>query len=371
MAVDGESGIQSREQKLWVDKLSLNHENLNFVIDWYFDSEQAEKSAVMAAALRPYWEIKGCYAAGKGRYGKLMENESLEKEVKNGVKIGFSSMCLASGDYKSAVDVLSQILSNPETGMESKVLSHYYLGWGYFRINDLKKAEENFNSAINLAEKTSLKVTGSKSHAGIGFVHWKKGRLKEAEKYLSEALEILSGFADPRSIAQTSNNLGIVFYQQNNYSKSEKYFAKSFKLSRMIGDVNETRKLLSNLGYLNYRMNKYSVAAKYYRELAGMSSAEKLFLGTAYSGLSMVSLELNKFDSALKNSEKAVSVLDHPGTRADYAIALRVLGDVRRRRGEFSLSRECYNRAIPVLKEYVEKEDLELALKGLEDLDKK
>lgn len=139
----------------------------------------------------------------------------------------------------------------------------------------------------------------------------------------------------------------------------------------MIGDVNETRKLLSNLGYLNYRMNKYSVAAKYYRELAGMSSAEKLFLGTAYSGLSMVSLELNKFDSALKNSEKAVSVLDNPGTRADYAIALRVLGDVRRRRGEFSLSQECYNRAIPVLKEYMEKEDLELALKGLEDLDEK
>ena len=138
-----------------------------------------------------------------------------------------------------------------------------------------------------------------------------------------------------------------------------------------MGDKAEVKKLLNNLGYLYCKTGDSKASAKYYRELQRESVHDDLFLGTSYYGLALADIESGKSDSALRNAEKAVSILNKPALQGDYAIALRVLGDVRRFGKEYSLSKECYTKAIPILEKYGEDEDLELARKGLNAQDDK
>ena len=99
-------------------------------------------------------------------------------------------------------------------------------------------------------------------------------------------------------------------------------------------DISETRTILNNLGYLNYRMDNYVSSSKFYRELLRLSADEDFWRGTAYYGLALTDVGLEKPDKALRNADKAVSILDKPDFRLDFGIALRVLGDVRRYRKE-------------------------------------
>lgn len=358
MVQQGEKGITSPDQKSWMDRLFREEENIDAALSLYLDTGRAEEAGEMAVSLRPYWEAKGRFSAGIDWYQRILEELTGEKELGNRLLTALGAMYLGTGDYGRAEGILEKAAAG------GSLLPVYYLAWACFRANDQGRAEELFERSIVLAAGEGREIIKAKSIAGKGLVYQKMGEPEKAEESLKEALSFLRTGGDPRSIAQTTNNLGLIAYGRGNYPGAEEYFAAAYSKSRLLGDKAEVKKLLNNLGYLNCKTGDFKAAAKYYRELQRESEHDNLFLGTSLYGLAIVDIESGKPDSALRNAEKAVSVLDKPALQLDYAIALRVLGDVRRFRKEYTLSKECYTKAIPILEKYGEEEDLELARKG-------
>jgi len=369
LSEEGETGIQSPDQKYWMDKLSHNHENLNAVLKYCEVNCEIEKLARMAGSLRPYWEIKGFFSGGQEWYKRSLNKEIVNIHIKNNVNIGLGSMYLALGQYQESLDIFVELYEDCKSIKRDFLLLNYFIGWTYFKLNNFSEALKYFEESIFIAHESKSKILEAKSYAGKGLLRWKESDLEGATSFLNTALTLLQGLGDPRSIAQTTNNLGIIFYQQNDFFQAEKYFREALSSSKIISDISETKNLLSNLGYLNYRMGNYPSGIKYYKELVKLSVQDKIFTGAAYSGLSLIDIELDHFDSALQNAEKAVSILDVSPLAGDYAVCLRILGDVRLARKEYSYAEDCYHRTIPILRKYQENEDLELALEGLKKLD--
>ena len=363
MARESTEGILTPDQKWWLDRLSLNEENLSAVLSLYLETDRVGEAAEMAVSLLFYWESKGRFSAGIEWYQRILKAGTGEVPLKNDVLTALGAMYLGSGDYSRALAVLEKAAA------AESLLSLYYLAWACFRSNSLERADDLFNRSIALSETAGREILRAKSLAGKGLVYWKKGDLEKAEDSLKDALDLLYTGGDPRSIAQTMNNLGLILHCKKDYPAAERYFAEAYSKFKRIGDIAEVRKLLNNLGDLNFKMEKLSAAAKYYRELQRLSAHDDLFLGMSYYGLALTGIAGNKPDRALRNAEKAVAILNKPVSQLDYGIALRVLGDVRRFRKEYSLTRECYSKAIPILEKYGEEEDLELARRGMAALD--
>ena len=208
MARKGEKGILSPDQKLWMDRLYREEENIAAALSLYLDTGRIEEAGEMAVSLRSYWEAKGKFSAGIEWYQRILKELTLESKLGNWIITALGAMFLGTGDYLKAAEILEKAAA------DGSLLSVYYLAWACFRINDQDRAEELFERSIVLAAGENEKIIRAKSIAGMGLVYQRKGEPGKGEEKLKEAMSLLNEGGDPRSIAQTTNNLGLIAYER-------------------------------------------------------------------------------------------------------------------------------------------------------------
>ena len=369
LAEYGEAGIQNRDQKFWMDKLSSHHENLIAVFRWFYNISDTEKLAQMAGFLGHFWQYKGLFLEGIGWYRKILDLDTMKEDLKNKNNIALGILFRESGEYEESEKVFFNVLSSCDPDNNSYLSASFELAWTLYKLSFFKEAEMQFNEVIIGADKLGNELLKAKSRLGLGAISWREGKHDTASQYYISALEVLERIGDPRAVAQTINNLGIIYYQNKNMSKAESFFVQALSIYKLIGEIDSIRDVLNNLGYLNYQRKEYKSSMRYYKELLGVSARDAFFLSTAYSGLASVYLRLEDLEAAFRNSEKAFELIKAENESVEYAISLRVLGDVSMARKNYIKARQYYEESIPILKENKEGEELECAHEGLRKLE--
>lgn len=356
LAGEGSKGLACEQQKVWMDRLTGQHDNLLHVLQILDDSGETDKLIAAVESLWHFWEISGFFHDGIKWCEKAIQmNHSV------GNTIGLGALLIGRGDFHRALEILNNTDSD-------SLLLRYYLAWALFRLGELKESEDIFLQVEIEAERNLDKKLEARTIIGLSMVDWKTGNLDSAITRLSKALTLLKYCGDPRIIGQAANNMGIIYYQKGNFKKAEKYFKDALPIFKAISNRSEIQKLLNNLGYLNLFLQNYTLSLRYYRELSHISSDDTFFMGTAYLGMASAEIKLKKTGSARHKCMKAMEWLTPERFPGDYGIALRIMGDISREELKPGEARKFYEEAIPLLKENDESDDLQMAEEALGSL---
>jgi predicted ATPase/transcriptional regulator with XRE-family HTH domain len=351
-----ESGITPQVHR-WLTRMAENHPDLLVALDWLIRCGDAQRSLQMAAALKPYWEIRGYLSEGQQAMRSALalagsvKPEQVKPQTLAKALHGAGFLALYQKENEKALSLMHQSAAIWKDLGDLRWIARIQFGlalvitWQYspikgrpllieclttcrisgdryitartlefLGVTDLDRAD--YSSAqifldealaifrdLSDAEGTALVLRS------LGALEELRGQYAEARNIYQEARSILTALEYRQQLAWVLQHLGWMAYQEGRFEESAEFCQESIELFRKIG--NETSMLfgLSELGLALRRMGDLSRADANFRECLDHPLANPISSALAHYGLGLMALDRSEAAAALEQFKESVVLL--------------------------------------------------------------
>jgi tetratricopeptide (TPR) repeat protein len=298
-AEEAEQARRGSQERVWMDRLAQEMDNLRAALDWAQSEEEAELGLRLGTALGYFWDVRGCIA------------EEEQQRV--------ASLLSLPGTGGSAIRARALAVAQRLA----------------VRRGDLatarRFAEECFAIWEALGDRTrmahAVKTLGCLAHMG--------GDYPTACSLVAKSLAIFRELGDRRGIAAASNDLGFIFRSAEAYEAAIPLLEESLAIDRDLGDRGSIATQLTNLGNLARCRGNY--------EKARMLLEEALATGRELDNiqiivhtnvcLAMVALKQGDLESAAALCQESLSLWREMGSLPGVAFCMDILAVLARAQG--------------------------------------
>jgi predicted ATPase len=345
LAETAEPELTGANQKMWLDRLELEHDNFRAALRQAAEHGAAETGIRLAGALWRFWLMRSHMSEGRewlagmlamtdGEQtaarakaligaGTLAQNQSdfdlarklfeegliVYRELgdRSGVAASLTNlgwMAWRRGDYATA-----RALSEEGLGLHRELdnpagITHALnnLGWVAHYGGDFELAQSLFEECVslwrNLGEKRSLAF----SLTNLGRTAQKLGSTERAAALLEEALALIQQVGDRQLIAWASCTRGTVALDQGDHPRAEALLESGSEQFQAVGDKYGFAYALNLLGELRYAQGRLSQAKTLFRESLSLRRALRDRPGTAETleRLAWVAMSENQLKRAVR-----------------------------------------------------------------------
>lgn len=373
----------------------------------YYDAQLYEKAAPFA--LHSAENFAKIYATeetikyaeiARFCYEKTGEKEQLMKAL-----LLLGDMWLLQGKYDDAQKVYEEVKNIAESvAKQEKVgIAVARIGLGYFRKGLMNKALENLLHALDIFEKSGLKMEYARTLRQIGWVYERKGDfirsldyvskslklteelgdpaeladayhrlgttqlsiglMEEAEKNLSKAIEIRKKQNLLKGLADSYNNLGVLYHDIGDLDRAVEYYLKAKEIFTKIGDVVGESMISNNLGIIHHDRGEWEKALDNYLKdyHANLKIGNLWGYIISASNIGDLYREMEKYDEALKYYNNALECSEKIGEKWIYCSALGSVAEIYAIKGEIERAKELAERCLMIAKSTGSKESLAFA----------
>ncbi len=234
-----EPALLGPEQRGWLERLNLEHANLNAALRAAAeDSELVEAGLRLAGALTRYWEVRNYLSEGYEHFRRLLE--------------------------KADGALARSVLAKAELGAGR-------ISWCQDRDAD---ARRHYLRARELYETLGALEQVGFIEANLGYTERSDGHDEASRKHFERAKEIAEQQHSIRVLGMAVNGLGNLAADAGDYQAARAAKEKSLAISRSLGDVWAVTLVTGNLGALCCESGDYASARQYLRE--SLSLAQEL-----------------------------------------------------------------------------------------------
>jgi len=169
----------------------------------------------------------------------FIKNNSYEEIIKTFLKLGVITLELRG--YQSASSYFKQaekVFMDNQMGNDfllGKI--YYYIGYTYFKLEDMEKAIKY----SYLAQEKFKQIDNKKEYANslllLAYEYNKKGDIKNAIKYSKITLKVFNEIDNLTYVSEIENNLGRLFYEFENMEESFIHLNKSKEIRQKTNDL--------------------------------------------------------------------------------------------------------------------------------------
>lgn len=328
-----EPKLKGNEAMIWLEKLEIEHCNLQFAIEYSLSGSDREKGARLGVALVKFWDIRGYYSTGR----RLLESILIDK-------IGISMSMI--GKAMNGAGTLA-------TNQGDYVQAQQFHKDGYAMYCKLGDKHGIANSLNNL-----------------GILSYIQGNYEPARKFFDDSLEIKIRIGDKDGVAGSLNNLGLVMYCQKDYKQAQKFFKESLTFKQEIGDKDGVAASLNNLGLVTYSQKDYVQAQKFFQDSLALRQEMGDKRGISYSlnNLGKVSYSLGVYYQAQKFYEQSLVLSRELGNKRGIADSLSNLSSVRIEQGDYEHAWKFYQESLTLWRELGNKLGVLYSIVGLAEI---
>jgi tetratricopeptide (TPR) repeat protein len=291
LAVRAEPELVGAEQRLWFNRLELEHDNLRLALGWSLAGAAAGPQAGlrMAVSLWWFWYNRGYRKEGPEWFEKM----------------------LAASTSRDPADLVTR----------ANALAR--LGWSvYFRVHPEKEA---------LALGRSLGPAGRESVAfalcGMGAYAFGQTDYARAQSLEERSLKLFRQLGNRWGVCETLNYLGRVKQAQGDFQQARALLEESLGLARQAGDNNEIGFALQSLGQLALAREDYEQARILFEESRAQYS-EIEAIGVGWDTLGDVALQKGDTRQAASLYKRTMALYWESGDPLYIAFCLNDLAHV-------------------------------------------
>jgi predicted ATPase/DNA-binding SARP family transcriptional activator len=232
--------------------------------------------------------------------------------------------------------------------------ANIYLAQVYERTGDIRRAMEQAQKVVNLAQQNDAPLTLARAYALLATLAYRENDFNAAVEYNQHGLEQARKIGHKHNEAVMLCNLGFDYWALGDYAKTIGFTRQGFEIYRQLGNRRGMVLCCDNLSALYNEIGQYSQAQMFITD--GLESARQIGFpyeeGLLLSNLGRFYLEQNDLQSATQAYQQALAVaqsIDSPYVSAGACLGLGIVLHAQKaydQAGEqFALALENYNKA--------------------------
>jgi predicted ATPase/DNA-binding SARP family transcriptional activator/DNA-binding CsgD family transcriptional regulator len=297
LALAEEAGpeLAGPEQRLWVERLEGEHDNMRATLSWLLERGKDELGVRLCAALWRFWYVRGYLSEGI----RCMER------------------ALASGDSEA-----SPVRVKALEGM----------GWLTQGQGDTALAEATYKEMLELSQELNDKGNVATALNSLGTIALTHGNNERARALLEENLAVLRQLEEENAdtTLKRFHALNLLAYsalnEEGDYVKATELLKQSLALAREAGDANRVGATLLNLGYAELMQENYERAMAFSEEALmvanSLGNAGVEIFPEARVNLGLAALGQGEHERAAASFEEALAIAQKVGVKASVINAL-------------------------------------------------
>lgn len=234
LADNAEPELIGTNQKIWMDRLETEHDNLRSVLSWAITNTESEMALRLGWTLWRFWGYRDHLTEGRNWLDKIL-TRGIDGE---------------SGLRANALNAAGN-------------LAHWQ--------GDNQQAIVFYNEALALQKIVGNKESIAVILNNLGNIADEQGDYVTAQAYHQECLVLLRELNIPWRTATSLNNLANVLQDQGNCVEAGPLYEESLQIFRQLEDQYNIVNLLINLVRLAYNQDNYTAANEYGHEALKLS----------------------------------------------------------------------------------------------------
>ncbi len=294
LAEDGEAGLKGRDQKEWLERLEVEHENMLSALRWAPSCADGTETALrLAAALTSFWLARGHFVLGRAAVADVLALPAVMPR-----------------DRTIAVD------GGETEPLRPELVAHPLL---------------------------SARVLTAAGTLALGQGEWPVAR-----RYFEDALDLWRGLRDLAGISRASNLLGVVLLRLGEVAAARRSMEESLELARALGERSMLPSVLNNLGSLAMNRQDNEAAYRHFEEAALIlrELGNRLHLAVALGNQGHVAQKLGDTAAADRCYGESLALHQELGNRPGAAGTLTLLGQSAWTRGDHAEARRRWTEAL-------------------------
>lgn len=332
MVERAEPALAGPEQKDWLDRLELEHDNVRVAMRWSLTGEDKSEQPLLrlVGALWRFWEIRGHWSEGR----KWLETTLAKTAGADGgpsrIKVlsGAANLAFDQGDFPRAhaLGEESLVLSQKFGDKHGTVVCLTLLGLEACSIENFGRARELGAESLRLSQELGDTMGIAGGLAILGLVARGEGDTAKAIEQLTQSLQHFRALGDRLRSSLVLLNLGLVVREQGDLKQARVLFEESLDLFKTLGDRWGVAFSQSNLGILAWTQHEYERAADLYKQslVLRRDLKDKRGIATSLLGLAAVATRQEQFEraatlfGAAEALRESIEVALPPFIRSDY-----------------------------------------------------
>jgi predicted ATPase/class 3 adenylate cyclase len=260
---EAEPLLIGREQRLWLDRLEIEHDNLRAAIGWAL-AEEPETALRLTAALARFWDIRGHIAEGKAWLERALAATNDDAVARAKAIHGAGVLAATQGDSAQAV------------------------AW--------------HEAGLRLARQRSDTIIVARTLHELGRIATVHGDSERGTPMLQESLELFREQNDQHGVATSLNYLGEAARFAGDLDDAQRWYDEALTLYRQLGDGVGINVALLNLGATAHARGDLVRATTLYREAtaAAHDIADREGIAYGLAGLAGVALDQGDPEAAAR-----------------------------------------------------------------------
>jgi DNA-binding CsgD family transcriptional regulator/tetratricopeptide (TPR) repeat protein len=217
MSEEAEPDLAGVHQKVWVERLEGDHDNLREALSWVLERGETDLGLRFCGALWRFWLLGGYWSEG--------------------------------------IRWLDQALAGSESA-PARVKALEGMGWLTQNRGDTEKASAAYEEMLKLSRELDAKGDIATALNSLGTLALTRGDNERARMLLEENMAVLQELEDEGNTGTTLKkyhalNLlgGLAINQERDYARAATLWKESLAFAREVGDTRRVGQALSNLGY--------------------------------------------------------------------------------------------------------------------------
>jgi predicted ATPase/class 3 adenylate cyclase len=255
--------LLSARQGFWLERLTLDHDNLRAAIDWAIANGQADVALGLVGSLWRFWQIRGHLQEGMQRTEAALALEGGDPVVRAGALTGFGGMLYWQGKIEETKEPYTAALElYREWGDEADVAEALYnLSFTYGYAGDRERAEGLLQESLEISELAGHRV-------GVGRAYWGLGNM--------------AGYRDEHDAVIDYMRRATEEFEGTETSVARRYLLESMDIFAAVRDVSALTLIFEVLAVIAVMEGKGTLAAS----LAGAAHRLKADTGVAIGDVS-------------------------------------------------------------------------------------
>jgi predicted ATPase/serine/threonine protein kinase len=274
LAEEGATEDAAANQKDWLDRFELEHDNFRTALWWLTETGNVEWGLRLGVALFRFWEMREYLAEGRDQLGKLLKLGEEATPTNTRLRALFAAGVLAGGqgDYLVADMLLKESL---EIGrlLEDKrsiAVSLNALAVVARDHGDLAASRALFEDSLALWRELHDALAVARALSNLANIAKLEEDYTHARALYEECLSIFREVGDRTGVAWALNHQGDVARDQGHSEAARSLYEQSLATFRELNDRWGIAGSLADLGNLAREQGDYGAADSLYRESLGV-----------------------------------------------------------------------------------------------------
>ena len=366
-----EPHLKGAAQGDWLKRLEFEKENLRVALTWLLDEKKTEQALRFCEAFGKFYGLRGYWSEEQHWLEATLEQAMMAPPTRmlGRVLRRAGHLAYRFRDLARAHTLLEKSVAlSQEFGDQSNLAGSLSgLGWVRYRQKKVADAQLLFQRSVEVARNSGDLWAMANTLESLGrFLHT-QGRLDEAQKLVTESVALAREVADKENLARLLCTLVAVEISRGEIEQAEAFAWESYALARDAGNTPLIALALDGLAHVVFCREEYESAAELYERRMELAQQldDRSALASSKLKISNIALKQGDLELGSALAEESLAFSRAQADDPNVAVALCILGDIKRVQRNFSQALRAYQQALQLEQEIGEKENIGRALIGV------